>query len=125
MKATDLESILQPELRLGNSAAQELLDFLDDGIIELVSKKQDPYYAIAKNRLLQLLVVNQPADQKYVDRMIYTLNGVLINRGSDSDPSFGSTFVEICLELMKGQVKPKMFSKSTLRILNHINKSTP
>ena len=125
MTATDLESILQPELRLDNSAAQELLDFLDDGIIELVSKKQDPYYTIAKNRLLQLLVVNQPADQKYVDRMIYTLNGVLINRGSDSDPSFGSTFVEICLELMKGQVKPKMFSKSTLRILNHINKSTP
>ena len=125
MTATDLESILQPQIRLGDSAAQELLDFLDDGIIELVSKKQDPYYTIAKNRLLQLLVVNQLADQKYVDRMIYTLNGVLINRGSESETSFGSTFVEICLELMKGQVSPKMFSKSTLRILNHINKSTP
>lgn len=125
MTATELESILQPQIRLGDSAAQELLDFLDDGIIELVSKKQDPYYTIAKNRLLQLLVVNQLADQKYVDRMIYTLNGVLINRGSESETSFGSTFVEICLELMKGQVSPKMFSKSTLRILNHINKSTP
>ena len=42
MTATDLESILQPQIRLGDSAGQELLDFLDDGIIELVSKSKTP-----------------------------------------------------------------------------------
>lgn len=124
MTAGELESVLQPDIAIGVSSAQELLDFLDDGIIELIGKKQDPYYTIAKNRLVTLLTEESYVTQSYVDKMIYTLNGLILSLGEGDSSSFEKSFVEICLGIIKSPC-PYLLSKSTLRILNHINKKTP
>ena len=98
----------------------ELSTFLDDGISSILIDRKEPYFTIAKNKIKHLISYTHPTDdisRSYTEKMVTKLNGLYFKLSEDD--SFSKSFIEICLECVKGGV---YLNKDALSMLNDINK---
>ena len=100
----------------------ELVDYLYSGIDKIISEKKDPFFTIAKSKLMENhLHSDVPVDELYKVRMIDRLNKVYFKLAESR--RFEKHFIEICIEYVK--TSKNALSKSCLSFVNEINRSLP
>jgi|LakMenEpi03Aug12_release.lakeMendotaPanAssembly.Ray.scaffolds.fasta_scaffold1160812_2 hypothetical protein len=115
-----MSDLIDKILNLGDtSESSELKDYLENGVMEIIRDKRDPYFYVVSKKIKEYYLYSDvPISDQYKDTMSYKLTEMYWSMKDE----FSKNFVKICMDYIS-ECDTAM-SKAGLIYLNELYKSS-